>query len=190
LGVTSAGYSEHALKSYEEHYHAINPWAETFLKHSTGKVLHSEEMCSKRRMENTEFYNDWVRPQEDIVGGGGSVLFNDRGRVFLFGGNIRRKDIDAKEQDWMDLVALLTPQIQKALNINRRLAYLDFENQFLEAQQIKSPAIFVVNSLQKIIHVNRNGEQMLGKGDIVKSDADFVSYAGNKRCKRSTKFEK
>ena len=36
--------------------------------------MFSEAMCTREELEPTEFYNDWVRPQEDIVAGGGALL--------------------------------------------------------------------------------------------------------------------
>ena len=44
--------------------------------------LSSDEMCDRRVVERSEFYNDWIRPQEDIVGGGGILLFKQQERVF------------------------------------------------------------------------------------------------------------
>ncbi|MBA1145138.1 helix-turn-helix transcriptional regulator [Mesorhizobium neociceri] len=54
------------LKSYADHYARLNPWIPLWQAVESGTVLVAEEDCPARLFADTEFYNDWLRPQKDI----------------------------------------------------------------------------------------------------------------------------
>ena len=54
------------LKSYADHYARLNPWIPLWQAVESGTVLIAEEDCPARLFADTEFYNDWLRPQKDI----------------------------------------------------------------------------------------------------------------------------
>jgi DNA-binding CsgD family transcriptional regulator/PAS domain-containing protein len=51
------------LKSYAEHYAPLNPWISLWQTVESGTVLIAERDCPARLFADTEFYNDWLRPQ-------------------------------------------------------------------------------------------------------------------------------
>lgn len=99
LGVTCAGYDPDWLKSYEDHYGALNAWMNGIAQQRVGAVYNVNDLCPREDLERTEFYNDWIKPQEDILGGGASMLFQEQSRMFVLGGNLRRRDIDRLEDN-------------------------------------------------------------------------------------------
>lgn len=54
------------LKSYADHYARLNPWIPLWQAVESGTVLVAEKDCPARLFADTEFYNDWLRPQKDI----------------------------------------------------------------------------------------------------------------------------
>ncbi|MER8883000.1 helix-turn-helix transcriptional regulator [Mesorhizobium sp. M0816] len=54
------------LKSYAGYYASLNPWIPLWQAVESGRVLVAEKNCPARLFANTEFYNDWLRPQKDI----------------------------------------------------------------------------------------------------------------------------
>lgn len=62
---------EHAAATYVEHFAYINPWAEVWTRMRSGSVFVAERYRPARTFANTEFYNDWLAPQGDVVGGVG-----------------------------------------------------------------------------------------------------------------------
>ena len=122
LFTLEAGYDPAQIATYDAHYGALNAWAPSFMSNPAGTVLLSRQMCPDDDLERTEFYQDWIRPQEDIVAGGGAVIDHGPDAVLLMGGNIRRRDRDALEDEWMRLCAWALPRIQHAWRVNCRLA--------------------------------------------------------------------
>ena len=178
LGLLAGGYDPEAIASYTDYFSPMNPWVERFSQASAGEVLYSEQMCPRDRLEKTEFYNDWVRPNEDILGGGGSVLFKDDKRAVLLGGNIRRRDVDQLEQEWMQLVALLTPPLQMALRISRAVAEEALEKTVAPVAGRESDfALLVVSDTRRLLHANANGLAMLERGEMIRIDRqNLVSF--------------
>ncbi|MCB1470423.1 MAG: hypothetical protein KDK08_25480 [Rhizobiaceae bacterium] len=97
-------------------------------------------------------------------GGGGAVLFNENGRSFLFGGNIRYKDIDALYDDWMDLVALLTPNLQMAFEINRASAGRTREALAHGGTRRHSTPVMVVDGRRLLLCADAAARHLLDEG--------------------------
>lgn len=170
LNLLSANYDPDYVKSYADHYSARNTWVEGFFAHGVGEVISAESMASREELVKTEFYSDWVLPQEDILAGGGVILFKEATRMFVLGGNIRRKD-EHLEQGWLELVALLSPHLQHAIAINRILAEKTVtEFAYDEGINSAGAAIMVVNSLRRIVFANQVAQDMLTSGKTVRID--------------------
>ncbi|ESZ72421.1 hypothetical protein X727_07980 [Mesorhizobium sp. L103C119B0] len=59
------------LRSYADHYARLNPWIPLWQAVESGTVLVAEKDCPARTFADTEFYNDWLRPQKDIEAAAG-----------------------------------------------------------------------------------------------------------------------
>ncbi len=171
LGLTAYGYDPEFISSYEEYYYQLNPWAGGLINASVGTANCTDWMCPRERLIKTEFYQDWMLPQDKMLGGGGALLFKDQGRMFAVGGNIRSKDIDKLEEGWLDLIALLTPHLQQAFEINRVFAGQSLEKVAVsELRGSHNAAVVVINTCKHILHTNYAGQQLLEAGDIIKRD--------------------
>lgn len=51
------------LKSYMDHFAFVNPWAVHWNMAASGQILIAEDLCPSRLYSQTEFYNDWLKPQ-------------------------------------------------------------------------------------------------------------------------------
>jgi hypothetical protein len=69
-----SGYDPAFLRLWDAHYERINAWAAGFVSGPVGQPRYSAWMCDDATLTRTEFYADWVRPQDDLIGGGGIVL--------------------------------------------------------------------------------------------------------------------
>ena len=92
LSLLASNYDPDFIATYDSYYAEKNVWVPGFFEQRVGHTIPSEVMCKRSVLEKTEFYNDWVLPQEDIIAGGGAILFKEDARMFVIGGNIRRKD--------------------------------------------------------------------------------------------------
>ncbi|MBL8580257.1 MAG: hypothetical protein JNK47_23925 [Mesorhizobium sp.] len=67
----SVNIDENFLSTYVEHFAYINPWVDIFTKMPSGTVFVTEEHLPSNKISNTEFYNDWLLPQGDLLAGVG-----------------------------------------------------------------------------------------------------------------------
>jgi len=114
-------YDPEFVESWHVHYNKINSWAPGFMGAPIGLVNSTQWMCSDSKLMKSEFYSDWVKPQEDISRGGGAVLFRERDRVLAVGGSIRAKDADETEAPFLKLLQKLVPRMQHAFELNRAI---------------------------------------------------------------------
>ncbi|MFK8033937.1 MAG: helix-turn-helix transcriptional regulator [Hyphomicrobiales bacterium] len=69
LGLLGGGLDPEELKSYHQNFADKNPWMHMNTTMPTGAVGISDQAMTRRELFRTEFYNDWLRKQEDIVAG-------------------------------------------------------------------------------------------------------------------------
>lgn len=171
LGITCAGYDPHWLQSYNAYFGGLNNWIAGIAEKRTGTVYHVNDLWAREDLEASEFYNDWIRPQEDVLGGGAAMLFNDASRMFVLGGNIRRRDIDRLEQNWLTLAQMLTPHLESALEVNRTLAGMALETYALDAASgDRRSAVLAVNARRQVLFSNPPAKALLEDGAILRHD--------------------
>ncbi|WP_422375585.1 helix-turn-helix transcriptional regulator [Roseibium sp.] len=164
----SSGYDPAILEIYETHYADKNPFAANFAKCAVGDVISTFQLCPPDKLRKTEFYADLLAPLEDITGGGGSMLAFDADRMFLIGGNMREKDRDRYEADWLQLCSHLAPVIRQSLEINRTISGLSFEKWAAEQHLLGSgTALFVVDPAMAIHYASSEAEALLASGTLV-----------------------
>ncbi|WP_428526821.1 helix-turn-helix transcriptional regulator [Roseibium sp.] len=166
----ASGYDPDILKLYQEHYHLQNPYAVRFEDMRVGDVVPAAMLCNPNDMIRTAFYSDLLRPMEDIYCGGGTLLFREKGRVFVFGGNMRAKDQDRYEDTWLSLCANIAPVMRQSLEVNRMIAGLSFENWALSQHNLGSQtALVLIDPNCRIHYASAEAERMLQAGDVMKT---------------------
>lgn len=65
-------------KSFTDHFAFINPWTAYWESVRSGLAAASEDVFPARRFADTEFYNDWLRPQKDVEAAVGMKLVGDQ----------------------------------------------------------------------------------------------------------------
>jgi len=164
----SSGYDPEILRLYEGHYADKNPYAANFAKCAVGDVVTTHELCPPDTLKKTSFYADLLLPLEDIHAGGGSMLAFDTDRMFLFGGNMRARDRDKYEQDWLRLCLAMAPVIRQSLEINRTISGLSFEKWAAEQHLLGTgTAIFVVDPTMTIHYACAEAQRLLARGTPV-----------------------
>ena len=159
------------MRSYHDYYFAKNAWADGLLAGKVGVPALGRSICSHEELYRTEWYNDWVKPQEDILGGGGVVLFKENRRILSIGGNIRSRDLDRLEQPWMELMALLAPHLRQAFEMMRTITGRALQQQaHAGAPDPVTSGYFAVTGDRRIVHSDRNGEMLLENGDLLRRD--------------------
>lgn len=121
LGNIWSGYDPDFIASYRAYYGNLSPRARGFSSLPLGTIVRAGDLAPPEDYLRSEMYNDWVRPQEDMLGGGGGVLQRGHGRMMVFGGNIRSRDMGRLEDDWLALATLLMPHIRQSITLGRTL---------------------------------------------------------------------
>ncbi|MCD7060991.1 helix-turn-helix transcriptional regulator [Pelagibacterium xiamenense] len=169
LGYLASGYDPDFLQSYSEYYGEMNAWAPGFAEVVPGVVTPVQKMRLKDELLATEFYNDWVRPQEDVAAGGGVFLLKDETRVLAFGGNIRLADEEKLEREWLRTVSVLAPHLKQAFEIARMLASQSLENDLLRKGDIRGEAaVLLVAENGFVLFANSAAMDMLLSGAILR----------------------
>ncbi|MCI5075337.1 LuxR C-terminal-related transcriptional regulator [Oricola sp.] len=171
LGLTASGYAPEFIDSYNAYYGALNSWAPGFSDGDVGVVLPSQWMCPKEDLFRTEFYNDWVLPQENVAAGGGAMLFKDTSRMLAFGGNIRLKDEEKLEGSWLRTVGLLLPHLQQAFEISRVVSGQALELDLLHRRTMSDGgALMLLGGNGLLLFGNERSASMITEGGVLRDD--------------------
>ena len=98
------------------------------------------------------------------------MLFKGQERTIMLGGNIRRKDTEVLEDNWLSLIGMLLPHIQQAFQLNRAIFERDIENKYPYdgvGKCIPSPGFLFVDRTGRLLFANEVAEDMLAKGEFV-----------------------
>lgn len=115
------GYYTHGLdpwyqKRYAEHFVKCDPVVQRLEKLNPGYVDQTATGLPKDYFRQSEYFNDYAKPQENTQLCGGIVGLSNN-RIALFG--IQRADIDGPYTDYeMSLLRVLFPHLRRAVNIN------------------------------------------------------------------------
>ncbi len=122
MGDLHHGYDPAWGSSYYQYFHRVNPWLSNAGAEPLGRALPSSAMYPDDLLVRTEFYADWVRPQDDIIGGGGMVVARSPHAVFKVGASIRARDRDRVETRFLGILGALAVPLAHGWEVSRRLA--------------------------------------------------------------------
>jgi len=166
------GYEPEFLQSFIDHFRFINPWWLPSTRQTPGRTYRKSELLADEDVQTTEFYNDWTRPQDDTIGGGGQFLMRDRDRTYWLGGAVPRRYRETMEQDFLQVVSALAPSIRHALQVNREIQGLRTE---LAASRVgldtNGAAVLLLDQERRVIHCNREAAALLEIGHHVSLSA-------------------
>ncbi|PRY26976.1 hypothetical protein CLV78_1011082 [Aliiruegeria haliotis] len=172
LGHFEHGYDPEFLDSYRAYYGARNSWIRQFGKLRPGRTAYGSELVADDVLESTEFYNDWVRPQEDMIGSAATILEITDRRVTAIAANIRRADRDRLEKPLHDLMQRIAPHLTQALRTAETIGRLKLENHILwTGMDPAISALFILDAQSRVRYANARGNALVDRGTIVRIDA-------------------
>lgn len=107
------------MESFASHYCQCNVWTENEHLHQEGLIVNSSEMFPDQRLSGTEWYADWLKPQDLFYSCAAVVEKRDQ-RSFNVTA-VRSSRLGAYSQDEMGRMRLLVPHLQTAFALHRRL---------------------------------------------------------------------
>jgi DNA-binding CsgD family transcriptional regulator len=151
------------VKSYQDYFVTINPWlrGDPFGRAS---VAAGEKFVSDRELVRTEFYNDFLRPQ-DWFYCCGVLIAQDQWTTSEITA-IRSRRAGSFTSNEVALFQYLAPHLQCAVRIHNRIAGLESGlNAATGALDRLPTAVIAVDSSAKVILTNRTADAILESGD-------------------------
>ena len=155
------------LERYASYYHAINPIWRLALATVVGTAQTDSMMIPKSELSRTEFFNDFLVPQ-DVGAMLGAMVHTEPGRQFHIAVQ-RRRDFDPAD---IALYKRLAPHLQRAVQLNVRLEQLDMRcAASADALDRLDRGAFLVDAASRVIFANREAERLTGVGGGLRLDA-------------------
>ena len=164
LYVSGSGWDEDYLQRYNDHYLKINPWMTRIPTRPVGVAASADALFPQSALLETEFYNDWLRPQ-GLAAGHNIIVQRDGSRhmivTILYPNATAEKDLDA-----VDRLQRLAPHLLRVSQLNRQIALLETRAQTAEAAlDAQDTAVFLVDAASKILRMNEIAEKFAAHGD-------------------------
>lgn len=156
---------------YEDYYHSRNLWVTDVDEPARVRaIMPSEALVSTDRLERSEFYSDWMRPQG--LKHGVSCLLHD-GRDFSYNlGIIRGPEFGAFTGNEQGLLADILPHMRRALELGQRLETIQQRSAgMLTAFDTLGVAAFLVDADCRIYFANPLAEHMLAAEAALRAPA-------------------
>lgn len=161
------------ISSFVDHYAAINMWLPAMkrMPHMpNGGWAH--EMMDLDSAKHTEFYNDWVKPQDDCITGYAVYLDVGEDQTISLNTNIPFAHIEECRR--LERIVLdILPHLRRALELQRQL-----RGQKLLAASYEQTldqlhnAVVLTDSRRRVLFANEKAETLLRAGSLIRRGPD------------------
>lgn len=156
--VQLSGFDDSFRQSYAEYYSSVNPWFGPDCIMSPGRILTDETLDQQKRKTgytvNTEFYNDWMKPQDFRYRMGGTLFAT--GNQYVNFTYVRPARSGPYLPIELQKQSCYTQHLIKALKINQRLEKLDLKLHAAAVSLDWLPAgVIFVDKNGKVTYANR-----------------------------------
>jgi DNA-binding CsgD family transcriptional regulator/PAS domain-containing protein len=137
-------------------------------------VAISEELVQTAHLKRTEFYNDYLLPQDTVHQFGGAIL---KAGAWCAGFTcLRPHHRGPFGEDEVALLRLLFPHLQRAVQMERKIAELEGQHQAsLDALNRLPIGVWLLDGRGKILMENRHGQRLLDQNDGLTARRDGLA---------------
>ena len=161
-----------AFVSTLEYYNHVNVWADNEAMLEPGRAVTGSMLYPERRLPNTEFYQDWLRPQDYFHAIGGIVV-RDGPWAMKFS-SLRSRGAGDFNTEEMRLYKALIPHLARAAKIQRRFSFLqNLSTASLAVLDTVPAAVMLLDSTSRTLHNNA-----LAEAEIRRRDPFRLSLSG------------
>ncbi len=159
LGGFYAHHPDEFMQQYVDYYERFNPVTPHLLAAPIGQLLRTEQLVDMEALKASEYYNDWLLPQEDSAIGTGAVLLRDSGRMLIAGIHLRAKDVEHKMDKAQHLLRRLNPHLVRVMELRRGVARLrGAEEGYRHLLDTVPDVVVHLDNRAKVIWMNKAGE--------------------------------
>src|SRR5690242_5532441 len=156
------------IRSYEAHYAYINPWGRYWTAVKGTTIAASEHVYPARSFSKSEFYNDWLMPQDGAEAGVGMKIVGERDEAvhLLLHFPLARSGI--YDSAALEVMARIRGTLERSVNL-ARLLRTDVEAAVTKAALVERAryAAFVVDGNRRLREANPTAEKLFFEGDGV-----------------------
>jgi DNA-binding CsgD family transcriptional regulator len=172
LGFLSHNYDPSFHTSYVRHFASTNPWNAIVPKLPVGRAVRSQSVLAPESLRRTEFYADWIRPQEDVGTGAGITLFKDSARFLRISANIRFRDQERLQEPLVTVLDHLGPHITASFDLARQLMGARVASNYTAALERVPGAVFLLDCDCRVTLLNSTADQLQSVGSQLKLTGD------------------
>lgn len=153
-----------AFVSSLEYYNHVNVWAENESMLKPGLAVTGSMLYPERKLPKTEFYQDWLRPQDYFHAVGG-VVVQDGPWAMKFS-SLRGRRAGDFNTDQVRLYKTLIPHLARAARIHRRLSFLQcLSTASLAVLDTVPAAVMLLDCTSRTLHNNALAEAEFRRRD-------------------------
>lgn len=158
--VVSHGYDEQSFQAYRDHFIHIDPLNAALKTKPVGSIGTTPQVMPMSEFTNTEYYNDYARPQEIYYAAGGFVV-RDHTRTALLGVQ-RTKEMGGFELHELQQLSLLSSHLLRAFQLSRHLGQLQQQSQAVENILEQRPfGVIFLDEFRRPTYLNRRAETLI-----------------------------
>ena len=162
----SLGMEERFEDAYRSHFHLMDPWMPFLGVEREGDTRGLEEFVPESRLARTEFYNDWMRPQDIFYGFGAFLKKSGPSELVSSLSGFREKGRGPFRREDLERIRGLVPHLQRALVIHSRLQGAEMRaGAAAEALDRISGGVILLDERGVPVTTNRTADQILAMSD-------------------------
>lgn len=157
-----SGYEPQWTKAYQDYFYKVDPYPEA-IKNNPISIESGEPFLTDLFLKS-EYYNDFLKPQNKYHCMGGHILRNDR--YFVMFALQRHKKAQAFQEKEIQALNILMPHFQRVLKLNKQFSAINTQKQIAELALGCIPyGIIVFEENLKPSYINHAAEEVLA-GDF------------------------
>lgn len=162
----TVGFEDWAVARYAEHYSACNVWVANETGLRSGTVVTSSMLYPDEQLSSTEFYGDWLQPQELFYSLGG--ILNKVGSQASKLSVLRARNRGAFDERETAFLQQLYPHVRRACELNHRIARAEADAAIGRlAQRVAPLCLYALSAKGELLHANTQGETWLRDSGIL-----------------------
>lgn len=154
------GYDPFYVDAYKKHFIHLDFFTTGLLKQIPGQVSRGDDYIPWTEQRNSEFYNDYLRPQNNRYCLG-ITLSNDSDHNLLFALQRTKKQGDFTDEE-IKFISLVAPHMKRAIGIHRQVLKVTNQQKWTLStlNQLKI-GVILLDDLAKPVFINQKAEQLM-----------------------------
>lgn len=165
IGLIAAGLRPDEISRYQSDFADKNPWMHMNVVMPTGTVGVSDQALERRDLFKTEFYNDWLRRQEDIVAGPFMMCHRTANTFVGIAAACQHRNVDTTLPKAHALIEALAPHLLRAINYSTLLT--NVPEQAFSHLHATPHAVFLLTRSGRLSFMNRSAIEFKARHSIV-----------------------